>query len=71
MATRPSPPPTVAAVRPKAILPVTPASFPTASPIIKEELFASLNCSLGKDPNAVISIHHDHCKEEGQDGLSS
>lgn len=29
-------------------------------PIIKEELFTSLNCPLGKDSNPMISIHHDH-----------
>lgn len=31
-----------------------------AVPVIKEELFASLNCPLGKDPNPMISVHHDH-----------
>ena len=34
--------------------------FLAASPVIKEELFASLNCPLGKDPNSMIPVHHDH-----------
>lgn len=31
-----------------------------AVPVIKEELFASLNCPLGKNPNPMIPVHHDH-----------
>lgn len=31
-----------------------------AVPVIKEKLFPSLNRPLGKDPDAMIPIHHNH-----------
>lgn len=32
-------------------------------PVVKEELLPLQNGSFGKDPNAVVSIHHYHCHD--------
>ena len=37
--------------------------YDDAQPVIEEKLLPLLDGSLGKNPNAVVSIHHDNCKE--------
>lgn len=42
----------------------------TILPVVKEELLSLQNGSFGKDPNAVVSIHHYHCNGTHQHQLT-
>lgn len=36
-------------------------------PVVEEELLSLQNGSFGKDSDAVVSVHHDHCEDVHQD----
>lgn len=35
-------------------------------PVVEEQLLSGLDGPLGKDPDAVVAVHHHHCAAERQ-----